>query len=203
MHNGNVPASGRAPMSSLSHSTVRMELSPDGKWSQADYFQPYDYTSLNAGDRDVGSSGFALLDGSVFRGAGVDRMGVIAGKEGRAYVLNANDLGGFRQGPDNFDNTIQTIELGGAVYGGFGSYPLEGGYIYVTTVGGPLQAFRMGHDADGKPVFSLAGQSEWRSAGRVGVGQMTVTSDNGRPGTGIVGSDPTAWFFFFFLVPFR
>ncbi|KAL2757269.1 hypothetical protein ACRALDRAFT_1079561 [Sodiomyces alcalophilus JCM 7366] len=186
MHNGNVPASGRSPMSSLSHSTVRMDLSPDGKWSQVDYFQPYDYTSLNAGDRDVGSSGFALLDGSVFRGAGVDRMGVIAGKEGRAYVLNANELGGFRQGPGNFDNTIQTIELGGAVYGGFGSYPLEGGYIYVTTVGGPLKAFRMGHDADGKPVFSLAGESEWRSAGRVGVGQMTVTSDNGRPGTGIV-----------------
>ncbi|CRK22306.1 hypothetical protein BN1708_017939, partial [Verticillium longisporum] len=50
-HNGNVPASGRSPCSTLSHSTVRMELSPEGKWRQVDYFQPYDYSGLNAGDR--------------------------------------------------------------------------------------------------------------------------------------------------------
>ncbi|CRK15143.1 hypothetical protein BN1708_011363 [Verticillium longisporum] len=186
-HNGNVPASGRSPCSTLSHSTVRMELSPEGKWRQVDYFQPYDYSGLNAGDRDVGSSGLALLDGSVFRGAGVDRMGIIAGKEGRAYLLNVNDLGGFRNGPGAGDNTIQTIELGGAVYGAFGSYPHEGGYIYSATIGGPMKAFRLGHDTAGKPVFSLAGQSAWTAtASRIGLGQVTVTSDNGQPGTGIV-----------------
>lgn len=186
MHNGNLPANGRDPMSTLSHSTVRMELSADGKWSQIDYFQPYDYTSLNAADRDVGSGGFMLLDPTVFKGTGVDRMGIIAGKARRAYVLNANDLGGFRNGPGNLDNTIQTIELDGSVYGGWGSYPHEGGYVYVTTIGHPLQAFRLGHDDNGRPVFSEAGRSTWTSAGRVGVGQMTVTSTEGQPGTGIV-----------------
>jgi iron transport multicopper oxidase len=186
MHNGNLPANGRDPMSTLSHSTVRMELSADGKWSQIDYFQPYDYTGLNAADRDVGSGGFMILDPTVFKGTGVNRMGIIAGKARRAYVLNANDLGGFRNGPGGLDKTIQTIELPGSVYGGWGSYPHEGGYVYVTTIGFPLQAFRLGHDAEGRPVFSEAGRSTWTSAGRVGVGQMTVTSTNGQPGTGIV-----------------
>ena len=184
--NGNIPASGRIPMSTLDESVASVEVSAEGKIRLVDYFQPYDYISLDAGDRDLGSSGLCVLDGSVFRGTGVNRMAVTAGKEGRTYILNADNLGGFRQGPGGGDGVIQTIELGGSVFGGFGSYPHEGGYIYVTTVGGNLRAYKLGHESDGKPIFSLAGTSDFVSAGRVGVGQMTVTSDNGKPGTGIV-----------------
>ncbi|KAK1487356.1 WSC domain-containing protein [Colletotrichum tamarilloi] len=184
--NGNVPASGRISMSTLDECIVKMELSATGKWSLIDYFQPYDYVALDAGDRDVGSSGLAVLDGSVFKGAGVNRIGVTAGKKGRTYVVNADNLGGFRQAADGGDGVLQTIELGGSLYGGFGSYPAEGGYIYATTVGGALVAYKLGFDSKGVPQFSLAGQSSWISAGRVGVGQMTVTSDNGKAGSGIV-----------------
>ncbi|KZL79134.1 wsc domain-containing protein [Colletotrichum incanum] len=184
--NGNVPASGRLPMSTLDECIVKMELSAAGKLTLIDYFQPYDYIGLDAGDRDVGSSGLAVLDPSVFKGAGVNRIGVTAGKKGRTYVVNADNLGGFRQAPDGGDGVLQTIELGGSLYGGFGSYPAEGGYIYATAVGGSLVAYKLGFDSRGAPQFSLAGKSAWISAGRVGVGQMTVTSDNGRTGTGIV-----------------
>ncbi|KXH67150.1 WSC domain-containing protein, partial [Colletotrichum salicis] len=184
--NGNVPASGRISMSTLDECIVKMELSATGKWALIDYFQPYDYVALDAGDRDVGSSGLAVLDGSVFKGAGVNRIGVTAGKKGRTYVVNADNLGGFRQASDGGDGVLQTIELGGSLYGGFGSYPAEGGYIYATTVGGALVAYKLGFDSKGVPQFSLAGQSTWISAGRVGVGQMTVTSDNGKAGSGIV-----------------
>ncbi|KAK3322957.1 hypothetical protein B0H66DRAFT_581844 [Apodospora peruviana] len=184
--NGNVPASGRLPMSTLDECVSSVEIGSNGKISLVDYFQPYDYISLDAGDRDLGSSGLCVLDASVFKGIGANRIAVTAGKEGRTYVLNADNLGGFRQGQDGRDAVIQTIELGGSVFGGFGSYPNEGGYIYVTTVGGSTKAFRLGHDANGVPVFSLAGTSDFVSAGRVGGGQMTVTSDNGKPGTGIV-----------------
>ncbi|EFQ31337.1 WSC domain-containing protein [Colletotrichum graminicola] len=184
--NGNVPASGRLPMSTLDECIVRMELSAAGKLSLIDYFQPYDYIGLDAGDRDVGSSGLAVLDPSVFKGAGVNRIGVTAGKKGRTYVVNADNLGGFRQAPDGGDGVLQTIELGNSVYGGFGSYPAEGGYIYASSIGGSLVAYKLGFDSKGAPQFSLAGKSAWVSAGRVGVGQITVTSDNGRLGTGIV-----------------
>ncbi|TQN68162.1 WSC domain-containing protein [Colletotrichum shisoi] len=184
--NGNVPASGRLPMSTLDECIVKMELSAAGKLTLVDYFQPYDYIGLDAGDRDVGSSGLAVLDASVFKGAGVNRIGVTAGKKGRTYVVNADNLGGFRQAADGGDGILQTIELGGSLYGGFGSYPAEGGYIYATTVGGSLVAYKLGFDSKGAPQFSLAGKSAWISAGRVGVGQMTVTSDNGKIGSGIV-----------------
>ncbi|KAK2008051.1 WSC domain-containing protein [Colletotrichum eremochloae] len=184
--NGNVPASGRLPMSTLDECIVRMELSAAGKFSLIDYFQPYDYIGLDAGDRDVGSSGLAVLDPSVFKGAGVNRIGVTAGKKGRTYVVNADNLGGFRQAPDGGDGVLQTIELGNSLYGGFGSYPAEGGYIYASSIGNSLVAYKLGFDSKGAPQFSLAGKSAWVSAGRVGVGQITVTSDNGKPGTGIV-----------------
>ncbi|KAI8300544.1 hypothetical protein K4K61_009660 [Colletotrichum sp. SAR11_59] len=167
--NGNVPASGRVYMSTLDECT------------------PYDYVGLDAGDRDVGSSGLTVLDPTVFKGTGVNRMCVTAGKKGRAYIMNADNLGGFRQAADGGDGIIQTIELGFSLYGGFGSYPGEGGYIYATTVGGPLVAYKLGFDAKGAPQFTLAGKSaSFVGAGRVGVGQMTITSDNGKPGTGIV-----------------
>lgn len=39
------------------------------------------------------------------------------------------------------DNIIQTIIGQGAVFGGAGSYPLEGGYIYFTPVGECYQSF--------------------------------------------------------------
>ncbi|KAF4924369.1 WSC domain-containing protein [Colletotrichum fructicola] len=185
--NGNVPASGRVYMSTLDECTVKMEVASTGKLSLIDYFQPYDYVGLDAGDRDVGSSGLAVLDPTVFKGTGVNRMCVTAGKKGRAYIMNADNLGGFRQAADGGDGIIQTIELGFSLYGGFGSYPGEGGYIYATTVGGPLVAYKLGFDAKGAPQFTLAGKSaSFVGAGRVGVGQMTITSDNGKPGTGIV-----------------
>lgn len=185
--NGNVPASGRIPMSTLDECIVKMELSATGKFSLIDYFQPYDYIGLDAGDRDVGSSGLAILDPSVFKGAGVNRIGVTAGKKGRAYVVNADNLGGFRQAADGGDGVLQTIELGNSLYGGFGSYPSEGGYIYATVVSGNVVAYKLGFDSKGAPQFTLAGKtSNFVAAGRVGVGQMTVTSDNGKPGTGIV-----------------
>ncbi|KAJ0164323.1 WSC domain-containing protein [Colletotrichum tanaceti] len=184
--NGNVPASGRLPMSTLDECVVKMELSAAGKLTLVDYFQPYDYIALDAGDRDVGASGLAVLDSTVFKGAGVNRIGVTAGKKGRTYVVNADNLGGFRQAADGGDGILQTIELGGSLYGGFGSYPGEGGYIYATTIGGSLVAYKLGFDSKGAPQFSLAGKSAWISAGRVGVGQMTVTSDKGKIGSGIV-----------------
>jgi iron transport multicopper oxidase len=53
---------------------------------------------MDAGDRDLGSGGVALLDSSVFKGTGVSRIGVSIGKNGKAYIVNANNLGGFKKG---------------------------------------------------------------------------------------------------------
>jgi iron transport multicopper oxidase len=93
--------------------------------------------------------------------------------------MNAENLGGFKLGSGATDNVIQTIVAPGAVFGGPGSYPLEGGFIYFTPIGGPLLVYALGQDQNGSPLFSKVGQSADSSAGRVGVGVPTVTTNKG------------------------
>ena len=97
----------------------------------------------------------------------------------KAYVMNADNLGGYKLGPGATDNVIQTIIADNAVFGGVGSYPLEGGYIYFTPVGYSTMVYKIGHDQSGAPLFSKVGQSPEKSAGRVGVGVPTITTYKG------------------------
>ncbi|KAL8693509.1 MAG: hypothetical protein Q9224_003739 [Gallowayella concinna] len=184
--NKDTPASGRSPLSTLDEVVANFAVS-DGKLALQDYFEPYEYIGMDAGDRDLGSGGVTLLDPSVFKGTnGVARIGVTIGKNGKAYIMNADNLGGFKLGPGATDNILQTIISPNAVFGGAGSYPLEGGYIYFTPVGSPTLVYKLGLDQKGSPLFSKVGQSTDNSAGRVGVGVPTITTYKGQPGTGIV-----------------
>jgi len=134
-------------------------------------------------------------------------MGVTVGKNGKMYILNADNLGGkigqllsfdllyvcnqlmtpetgFRTGSGGGDSVIQTIPTpgGGAVFSGVGSYPLEGGYIYVSPSGYNTVVYSFGHDASGNPLFTRVANTNELNTGRPGTGIPTVTSDNGRPG---------------------
>lgn len=167
-----------------------------------DYFQPYDYQNLDGGDQDFGSGGIALLDPTVFYGTGVTKMAVTAGKNGKIYILNANNLGGYRNGPGGTDGVIQTITTNKAVFGGSGSYPLEGGYIYSTPVGYPTYVYKLGFDGNGVPLFTQVGATTEVSAGRVGVGIPTVTTYQGKSGTAILWMcDPDAGLRAWYAVP--
>lgn len=184
--NKDTPASGRAPLSTLDEVVANLAIR-NGKLALQDYFEPYEYIGMDAGDRDLGSGGVALLDPSVFKGTnGVTRMAITIGKNGKAYIMNADNLGGFKLGSGATDNIIQTIIAPNAVFGGAGSYPLEGGYIYFTPIGAPTLAYKLGLDQNGSPLFSKVGQSSDSSAGRVGVGVPTITTYKGQAGTGIV-----------------
>ena len=186
----------------LTISQVTLGIGDGGKLSLSDYFQPYDYQNLDGGDEDFGSGGIALLDPTVFKGTGVAKIAVTAGKNGKIYVLNANDLGGYRLGTGQTDRIIQTIETNKAVFGGSGSYPLEGGYIYSTPVGYPTYVYKLGFDGAGGPVFSQVGQTHETSAGRVGVGIPTITSYQGKEGTAILWMcDPDAGLRAWYAVP--
>lgn len=182
--NGAIPASGRVPLSTLDMVAANFAVDPStGVLSQTDYFEPYEYMSLDGPDKDFGSSGASLLDPSVFSGGGVERIVVAGGKTGKVYIMNADNMGGFAQGPGGEDAVIQTIMGSVSLYSGIGSYPLEGGYIYFNPTGDYLYAYAMGFDAEGLPFFTLAGTSASTYAGK---SVPTVTSLNNQPGTGIV-----------------
>ncbi|KAK3941806.1 hypothetical protein QBC46DRAFT_429062, partial [Diplogelasinospora grovesii] len=186
------PASGKKYISTLEQVAANFYVDPvTGNLTQADYFEPYNFdTQLNGGDRDIGSSGVALLDRNTFKapGVGVNGMAVIAGKNGVIYTLNADNLGGFYNGVPGPDASLQQIAISSAsFFGGVGSYPLEGGYLYFCpsggTNGGILYAYKFGLDANGNPVFTQAGTG---GSGFACNSNPTVTSFNGQPGTGVV-----------------
>lgn len=92
--NQGTPASGTSGCSTLGEAAVNLAIGPTGALTLTDYFQPYDYQNMDAGDQDFGSGGIVLLDPTVFNGTGVSKMAVTAGKNGKVYILNANNLGG-------------------------------------------------------------------------------------------------------------
>ncbi|OBT48309.1 hypothetical protein VE00_01254 [Pseudogymnoascus sp. WSF 3629] len=187
--NQNSPASGHTPLDTLDEAVVNLSIDPvTGKVSLQDYFEPYEYLAMDAADRDLGSGGICLLNSTTFNGNGVARMAVAAGKNGKAYIMNADNLGGYKSGPAGSDNVLQVLTMpgGGSIFGGAGSYPLEGGYLYMTPVGYPTLVFKFGHDSSGNPSFTQVAQTNGSSAGRVGVGASTITTLGGQPGTGIL-----------------
>ncbi|KAH8763860.1 hypothetical protein BGZ57DRAFT_991050, partial [Hyaloscypha finlandica] len=113
-------ASGKVYLSTLEQSVVNMAVNPStGALQQQDYFEPFNYDSNNGGDLDFGSAGIALLDPTVFNGNGVNRIAVAGGKDGKLFILNADNLGGFA-------GVLQTIILSNGLRSGPASYPLEG-----------------------------------------------------------------------------
>ncbi len=82
-----------------------LKLTPNGgTLSVSDYFTPFDQQNLAANDIDVGSAGFTLLPDQP---GAVTHMGVSAGKSGKIYLLNRDNLGKFQSGSDS--QIVQSI----------------------------------------------------------------------------------------------
>jgi hypothetical protein len=187
--NNQAPASGHVHLDTLSECIVNLAVNPqNGSLTQGDYFEPYGYLAMDAGDRDLGSGGVVLPDPSVFSGGGVSRLAITCGKNAVCYVANADNLGGYKMGPAGGDAIVQTITPpgGGSMFGNPGTYPLEGGYLYISPVGSPTYVYSLGFDTTGRPAFTLVAQTDDSSPGAVSVGPATVTTLNGQPGTGIL-----------------
>ncbi len=75
-----------------------------------DYFVPFNQASLTARDQDFGSSAPLLLPASVGSTAHRNLL-FVAGKEGRGYLLDTNNLGKFNAGGDRVVQS--TTGLGG------------------------------------------------------------------------------------------
>src|ERR1700761_7111969 len=66
---------------------------------------------------------------------------------------------------------LQQITTSGSFFGGVGSYPLEGGYLYFCPTGGSLTAYKFGLDGGGNPIFTQAGTGP---SGSACIGNPTV-----------------------------
>ncbi|KAL6711364.1 hypothetical protein ACN47E_005895 [Coniothyrium glycines] len=184
------PIPGKTHIDVLTETVSRITLDEEsGKGVQlVDFFRPADWQTDTG--QDIGSGGFAILDSAVFSTPSVTRIGVATSTNPRMYIQDADNLGGYRQGPNGTDGILQTIALDGEVFGGIGSYPLEGGYIYVNPGNAPLSAYKFTPQPSAShaptSLFTLAAKSSLDNAHWGGVGVPSVTSNHGRPGSGIV-----------------
>jgi hypothetical protein len=84
-----------------------LKLAP-GDISVTDYFTPWNQADLDAIDFDLGSGGVLLLPDSVGNALHPHLM-VQAGKEGKIYVIDRNDLGQYQRAGSGNDDVVQVI----------------------------------------------------------------------------------------------
>ena len=100
----------------------------------ADYFTPYNASTLLRQDLDLGSGGVTLLPDQA--GAHKHEM-VIGGKQGILYLIDRDNLGKFHT---NSDAVVQKIDVGSAI---FGTAAYANGSIYLVTVNGKMLQFKL------------------------------------------------------------
>jgi len=147
-----------------------LKLNPSQGLSVTDFFTPYNYSSLNATDSDVGSSRPLLIPGT--------SLLVTGGKEGTLYVLNQNDLGQLTGGNTNI---VQEFDVGGKVYGSlvYWNNPATP-TLFVWAANGNLAAYRFsGGLFNTNPASASAITAFYGAA-------VSVSSNGGAAGSGIV-----------------
>jgi Chitobiase/beta-hexosaminidase C-terminal domain/Legume lectin domain/Fn3 associated len=112
-------------------SVIKLNLA-NGKPTILDDFTPFDAVSLNGSDKDQGSSGPIVLPDSV---GGGKHLFVQAGKSGRIYLLDQNNLGGYN--PSNTSDP-QAKAFVNAV---FGNPAYWNGNVYFGAINDKLKAF--------------------------------------------------------------
>jgi len=122
-----------------------------GMMSVHDYFTPYNERELNAKDWDLGSQGPVLFDDP---GGPRKHLLVVAGKEGRLYLLDRDRMG---QHGTQSDNIIQSIKLPAA----YGAAAYWNGHVFYTdykfiTHDFELDRGKLTQKAVTKPMASLA-----------------------------------------------
>ncbi|KAJ3118731.1 hypothetical protein HDU96_009320 [Phlyctochytrium bullatum] len=178
------PVAGSQPPNVLGQAVFELTIDKaTGKLSCTDFFMPYNYQALNGADKDLGSGGVTILPPE-FSTPKVKNVGVAMGKEGLAYILNLDNLGGFQQGSAATDDVIQIVSTLDTTYGQAAAWPGNGGYLYWVATGVPLAAYKFTVDSAGLPKFVTAGAALDKT--RQYSGSPVVTSINGQDDTGIV-----------------
>ncbi len=182
---GNFPTFGQNVPQAVGQSVMKLSVGGNGTLRATDFFVPFDYVTSNAADQDFGSSGVTILSKG-FSTSSVSRIAIANGKAAKAYIMNADNLGGFKTGPGGGDGVLQVIDLLQSTFSTAGGYPLEGGYIYISATGSPTVAYKFAPDANGQPHFVQAGQTVDVSNVNRGVGHTVISSLGGRPGSGLL-----------------
>ena len=180
------PAASDDPPATLSESVIGLTVGSDGSLTPTQFFAPTNAATLDANDDDLGSGGPIALPTAYFGTSAHPQLLVQVGKDGRIFLLDADDMGGFQQGAGGGDAVLQKLGPFGGVWGHPAAYGGQGGWVYVleSAGGGYLRALSYGLNAQGVPQLTSAGTS----SGSFGYtsGSPMVTSNGTIAGSAVV-----------------
>ena len=181
------PAASGNPPPTLSESVIGLKVGANGKIKPTQFFSPGNAANLDADDEDLGAGGPVALPPSHFGTSAHPHLLVQEGKDGRVFLIDADDMGGFKQTSSVLQKLGPFEGLWGhpAVYGG------QGGWVYILqSAGGPLRAFSYGLSGQGLPQLASAGASA-QSFG-YSSGSPLVTSSGTKAGSAVVWAVDTS-----------
>ena len=187
------PSPGKTPPATLGESVVRLTVQADGSLQPVDFFSPFDAQQLDSWDADFASGGVTGLNEQFFGTPSVPHLAVAVGKDGYVYLLNRDNLGGFKQGTGGADQVVQRIGPYGGVWSRPGVWPGDGGWVYIPTASGGessggsagfLRVYQYGVSGTGQPTLSLQATSS--DAFGFSSSAPVITSDGTTSGTALV-----------------
>ncbi len=179
-------AASSEPPQTLSESVVGLTVGAHGQIAPSQFFAPSDAPTLDQNDEDFGSGGPMALPTEFFGTPSVPHLVIQVGKDGRVFLLNADDMGGYLQGPEESDAVLQQLGPFDGVWGHPAAYGGQGGWVYVleSAGGGSLAAYGSTVGPHGEPQLVPEGQSA-ESFGYAS-GSPIVTSDGTTAGSAVV-----------------
>jgi hypothetical protein len=180
------PAPSNKPPATLSESVLGLTIGAEGKISPSQFFAPSNAPELDQNDEDLGSGGPIALPTETFGTKAHPHLVVQVGKDGRIFLIDADNMGGYRQGAGGGNAVLQTLGPFDGVWGHPAAYGGQGGWVYVleSAGGGYLRALSYGLNGQGVPQLSSAGTSS-ESFGYTS-GSPLVTSNGTTAGSAVV-----------------
>ena len=186
--NGTSPTAAPAdePPATLSESVVGLTVGAGGRISPTDFFAPEDAPTLDENDEDFGSGGPEALPTEYFGTPSIPHLVVQVGKDGRVFLINADDMGGYLQGPEEGNAVVQTLGPFNGVWGHPAAWGGQGGWVYIleSAGGGNLAAYASTLGPHGEPRLVPEGQSA--ESFEYASGSPIVTSDGTTAGSAVV-----------------
>jgi hypothetical protein len=192
--NGVSPAAGPggSPPGQLAESVVRLAPQTNGTLSAQDFFSPADAPTLDANDLDYGSAGPAELPVGT---TAYPHILVQGGKIGRIFLLNADNLGGRKQGPGGSDQNLYQSQPYGGLFGHPAVFeastsPIPAGssglsdYVYSVGKNDYVRAFRVDTSSSAVPRLTDVANSTFQFG--YGSGSPVVTSNGNDPSSAVV-----------------
>lgn len=192
------PAKSDEPPEDLGSSVVRLEVQSNGELKATDFYQPANSQELGEKDLDFASGGVTVLPNEYFGTASTPHLAVAAGKNGIVYLLDRDNLGGYREGPGESDDVLQQLPAIGGVWSRASVWPGEGGWIYLESATSvekinESEYAEYGHlhfykyvDEGGVPKLEPAGESPEGEGYGFGSAAPVITSDGTTPGSAIM-----------------